>query len=282
MTSQPVIEPGFLFSQHSLNTFARCRRRFLLRYVDRQPWPVLEHEEPQVYEQHLARGRQFHQWIERDHVSLDMEAIVRACDDRDLVRWWGAYKGFDWGALPDGVREAELSTIVPLGEYRLYARFDLLAADATGEAVIVDWKTLERRPTMRTLRERIQTRVYLYAALTAGRSLTGGTALDPERSSMLYWFANYPSDTAEIRYSARAYEEDAAHLASLVQGIAGLPREEFTATADERLCVRCNYRTLCGVDRLAAPDADRGADDPWLEESIDFAVELDEVAELLY
>ena len=35
-----LIEPGHLFSQHSLRTYQRCPRRFLLRYIDRQPWPA--------------------------------------------------------------------------------------------------------------------------------------------------------------------------------------------------------------------------------------------------
>ena len=59
-SSQGLLDPGFLFSQHSLNTYVQCPRRFLLRYVDRQPWPMLERDEPLAYEEHLARGRVFH------------------------------------------------------------------------------------------------------------------------------------------------------------------------------------------------------------------------------
>lgn len=278
MPSAPVIQPGYLFSQHSLGTYRRCRRRFLLKYVDRQPWPCLEDENPLPYRRHLERGRIFHHWLARRHLGIDMRPIVRAHGDPDLRRWWGAVERFDWDALPCDLHEAELPVVVPLGAYRLYARFDLLALNTGGDAVVVDWKTLERRPAERTLRERLQTRIYLYALIAAGRVLTGGVPIDPDRAAMLYWFANFPEETATIHYTEAEYCRDGEVLEDLIEEIVSLPRDAFGLTDDQRQCGRCNYATLCHRESAAAlPDA---AD--WLDEEIDFAIELEQVQELDY
>ncbi|MFO7918547.1 MAG: PD-(D/E)XK nuclease family protein [Anaerolineae bacterium] len=272
------IRPGHLFSQHSLNTYRRCPRRFLLKYVEERPWPTPEEEDPRAYQQHLLRGRTFHEWLERHHLGLDMEPVVVACQDTQLQRWWAAAKDFDRESLPHDVREAELPIVVPLGEYRLYARYDYVALDVGGEAVIVDWKTLEFRPSREVLRRRIQTRVYLYTLVAAGQVLTGGTSIDPERAEMVYWFANYPEQTARISYSRADFARDEAELCRLVNEIADQPPEAFGRTEERRLCAHCNYRTLCDredVDQKAA-----GTD--WLDEDIDFDLELGDVPELEY
>jgi len=274
----PLIPPGYLFSQHSLSTYLRCPRRFLYKYVDHQPWPQPEDEDPREYEEHLARGRTLHTWLERQHLGLDMEPIVAACEDERLWTWWRAAQSFDRTALPSGVREAELPLVVPLGSYGLYARYDYVALDPGGEAVVVDWKTLEARPSLRALRERIQTRVYLYALVAAGHVLSGGPPVVPSQVRMLYWFANFPEDTATIPYSLQSYRSDARNLCQLVEGIAHGPRESFVCADDPRLCARCSYCSLCGRDKTV-PSADVQG---WLDEDIDFGLDLDEAEELEY
>lgn len=289
MPSAPVIEPGYLFSQHSLGTYRRCRRRFLFKYVDRQPWPCLEDADPLPYRQHLERGRVFHHWLARRHLGIDMGPIVRAHEDADLRRWWCAVERFDWDALPRGLREAELPVVVPIGDYRLYARFDLLALDPGGDAVVVDWKTLEQRPAQRTLRDRMQTRLYLYALVAAGRVLTGGVPVDPGRAAMLYWFANFPEEVATVYYSEAEYCRDGEALEDLIDEVTSLPRDAFGLTDDQRQCARCNYATLCHRESAAVPlgagasaAGESGDAVDWLDEEIDFAIELQEVQELDY
>jgi len=278
VTSELLIQPGHLFSQHSLNTYLRCRRRFLLKYVDRQPWPTPEDEDPWTYQNHLLRGRIFHQWLAREHLGLDMAPIVAACDDPRLRAWWDAVSRFDRDTLPSGLREAELPVVVPLGAYRLYARYDYLALDPGGDAVIVDWKTLEHLPSLRILRERVQTRVYLYTLVAAGHVLTGGVPVRADRTAMLYWFANFPEQTATIPYSQQAFQRDGRELLRLANEIAAQPREAFARTDDLRTCARCNYRTLC--ERVDVGPAEEGED--WLDEDLDFELELEEVEELEY
>ena len=264
-----LIEVGHQFSQHSLNTFARCRRRFLLRYLDRQPWPVPEDVNLGEYEEHLRRGRILHEWIARTLLGLPAGPTAASSDDALLRKWWGRWTQFDLSALPVLSREVELPLVVPLGPYCLYARFDLLALGPDGAAIIVDWKTLAYVPSQQTLRDRIQTRVYLYAAVAAGHVLTGGAPLAADRAAMRYWFAE-EGRSEDVRYSAEAYARDARFLCNLVEEIASLPREGFTCTGDARQCVRCNYRSLCQRDSSSETGAD------WREEDIDFALDLDD------
>jgi len=265
---RPLIPKGHLFSQHSLTTFRRCPRRFLLKYIDRQPWPVPDSDDPLDSGAHLERGRIFHLWMVRRHLGLPMEDIVACCEDAQLVRWWATAESFPWRGLPTGMREAELPVVVPLGEYRLYARYDLVALDPGGEAIIVDYKTLRQRPREETLQNRLQTRIYLYSLVAAGRVLTGGAEVDPEHTTMLYWFTDFPERPGIVRYSRQAFEQDREMLTSLARRAGGLLREEFRPCDDPRQCTYCTYRSLCDEEARAAASESVEALD-WLDEELD-------------
>jgi len=268
---------GFLFSQHSLNTYSRCKRRFWLRYVARLPWPVPEGDDPLEYEAHLERGRVLHQWIQRHLVGLPV--LARAGDD-ELQAWWHRYLGFDWSILPSGLREPELPVIVALGGHRLYARYDLAALDPGGRVVVVDWKTLGSVPSLATLERRVQTRVYLYTLARTASSLLGGEVVAPERISMLYWFATRPEEPVWVRYDAQAFEADALRLEAMMTEIAQQPRAAFTRTERLAQCAHCNYRTLCERDALPAAAVSGDAD--WLDEELAAALDLADIPEVPY
>jgi hypothetical protein len=267
-----LIAPGYLFSQHSLRTYQRCPRRFLLRYIDRQPWPAPEREDVGAYRAHLEAGRILHEWIARALLGIAGEAHDFAAYP-DLETWWRAFERYDLDTLPDDMREVELPLVVPLGDYRLYARFDLLAWDRQQGAVIMDWKTLARQPSAEAMRRALQTRVYLYALVTAGAVVTGGPPIAAEQARMTYWFA--PTEaTVELPYTRALYEQDRQMLLGMVQRIAAATREEMARTSDVAQCAACGYRTLC--EREALPGASEEQD--WLAEDLDF--ELDQVPEV--
>jgi hypothetical protein len=270
-----ALPAGFMFSQHSLSTYQRCQRRFWLRYVDRQPWPAPQDAEPAQLERQLARGRTLHLWLARQQVGVDMAPSVAAHPDAELRAWWEAAQRFPWNELPTDYVEAEAPIIVPLGAYRLYARYDLLAVGRDGSAVIVDWKTLQARPSERILRQRWQTRIYLYTALAGqGAVWAAGRPIDPALVRLIYWFTSFPDEPGIIDYSAAAYQRDHQELSALVNEIASKPPADFMLTEDLRTCRGCLYRTLCLRDTSTQPE-----DDGWLDEEIAFDLELDEPLE---
>ncbi len=264
------LPPEFLFSQHSLSTYQRCPRRFWLRYVEDQPWPLPERGLPPDYQLALQRGVTLHRWIERVLRGVPPERIVPTGDDPRLAEWWQAWLGFDWGTLPDELRVPELPLVCRFGEQRLYARYDLVALERGGRAVVVDWKTLQHVPRPAALRTRLQTRIYLCVLTELGGLVTGGTPVDPQQLEMLYWFANFPESTATVGYSPHAYAADKAELTELMARIASADEAHFVRTDELALCASCNYRTLC--ERVVDPtDA---AATSWLDEDADFQIDL--------
>lgn len=314
-----MIDPAFYFSQHSLADFAACPRRFYLRHIARQAWPLIESApwgmDALTYREYLRKGALLHQWIERYWLQVrglesrawspENDALTRdsglgtpdsrlgtpglglGTQDPELSVWWARFLAEDFSALPPQ-RVPELALVAPLGDTRVYGRFDLLAFDDSsesagrGDVVVVDWKTLrgERAPTEAFLRQRAQTRVYLYVLATAGAPYNGGRALAPEQCVMRYWLANFPEQPwVEIRYSQAAYEADRAWLLAQVQdcarrAAAAHVEDAFEKTLDERHCTYCTFRTLCR--RNGAPD---GAEAPEEEARL---IDLSEAQELDY
>ena len=270
--SSRALPEGFLFSQHSLTTYQRCKRRFWFKYAQHQPWPMAEDKEPLQYQQQLARGVVFHRWLERAHLGLPVSEQVAASNDLELQSWWRAWLTFDETTLPQDVRQAELPLVVPLGRHRLYARYDLLTLDRSGRAVIIDWKTLRTVPPLAVLRNRLQTRIYCYILASAGTVFTEVSQLKPEQISMCYWFANDPQATVYLPYSRTLFDADQQLLNSLVAEIDSLPEQGFTLTEQRAQCARCNYRTLC---ERATDSTSLAQGIDWLDEDVDFNLELD-------
>ena len=121
-----MLDPAFKFSQHSLSDFVECPRRFYLKYIARQPWPLVETGamglSPLEHQAYLWRGTVLHRWIERYWLGVP----AQASGDAELSVWWARFLRTDFGDLPPQ-RMPELALVAPLGDYLLYARFDLLA-----------------------------------------------------------------------------------------------------------------------------------------------------------
>jgi hypothetical protein len=283
-----MLDPTFKFSQHSVSDFAECPRRFYLRYVAKQAWPLVESGplglSPLEYQAYLWKGTVLHRWIERYWLGVGSPAAVSSDDELGL--WWARFSGTNFDELP-AQRLPELALVAPIGEHLLYARFDLLAVEPSPQphalrasgggsrAVIVDWKTLrgERAPRQAFMAQRWQTRIYLYVLATAGAAYNGGEPFVPEQCSMRYWLANFPEQPwVDIPYTAAQYEQDGQQLLALLESAAHCDREEqFEKTGDERRCAYCTYRTLCDR-KVVAPEPATVSD---LLFDVDAVAELD-------
>jgi len=279
-----TLPDGFHFSQSSLHDYQTCARRFELRYIQQRRWPAVESEPVREYEQHMQRGTDFHQLVQRHALGIPAETLAAGIRDDDLRRWWQAYLASGYAAgdesrLP-GPRWPEVTLTAPLAGYRLLAQYDLLAVEPGGPAVIVDWKTNTRKPSREWLAEHPQTRVYRYLLVEAGAHLNGGQPIEPEQVNMVYWFAAAPDKVEAFSYDAGQHKATGDELANLITEIA--ERTDFDLVADVAPCRFCTYRSLCERGESAADFRvdDGAAIDRHDESPLRLDFDLDQVAEV--
>lgn len=240
MTSRCLL-PGFTFTQTALRTYLHCPHQFRLRYIEQVPWPALALD-PGV-EAAMARGRRFHELACQHFLGLEVAAPAGAAD-AEVAAWWQAFAAAppDLSAYPHRYPEAGLS--IPMGDFRLAARYDLLAVGESA-ARIVDWKTGAPLPPLHILADDIQTRVYLLVLAEGDSAYRVGRPLPPESLSLLYWHVAGPCQVL-LPYSAARRDEDRTFIQALVEEIVARPREEMRPVDDPAACGRCAYAPLCG------------------------------------
>jgi hypothetical protein len=167
---------------------------------------------------------------------------------------------------------------MPVGGYRLVARYDLLAMDPGESAVIVDWKTSKRRPAREWLGKKWQTLVYRYVLTEAGTHLNDGTRIAPGQIELVYWFAAAPKHVERFAYDDAQHAEAGERLRAAICAIAACESEEWPLTQSLRRCQYCVYRTLCEREEMAEPD---GTAEPELEDDpFGFDFDLEQIAEV--
>jgi len=276
--SQPPVigslPPVFQFSQNNLQDYADCARRFQLRYVEGQQWPAVENEPLEQHERFMEQGSEFHLLVQRHLMGIPADQLTS--DDPLLRKWWETYLAVPPPDVPAAVRLPEIQLSTPIGDQRFLARFDLLALDPGQRAVIVDWKTTHHRPKRETLAARLQSRLYPYVLVEAGSQLFGGP-ISPEQVSLIYWFAESPSEPEVFTYNAALHQENRAYLSGLVADVMAHKTELWPLTDDTKLCQFCVYRSLCDRGEVAGDfrDVDFERDD-------DFNIDLDSVEEIAF
>ena len=244
-----TLPEGFVFSQSSLQDYVDCTRRFQLRYLEHCRWPGPETADALEFERHMQRGHAFHRLMRQFYSGVPAQALESAVAvDPDLARWWANYQAAPPQDLPDEVCEAEVTLSTALAGYRLEARYDLLSGKPGQHWVIVDLKTGQRRTSRTRLGQRLQTRIYPFVLVQAGRTFNDGEPIAAPHVEMLYWFAEFPAQPERFAYSGEAFAADAAFLEGLLWEIESRPEEVFPKTDNRRLCCYCVYRSLCWDD----------------------------------
>lgn len=275
----------FQFSQSSMQDFATCPRRFYWRYLQKLRHPAPDTGPLRAYEHHLKQGEQFHRLAEQFFNGLDPKILTDAIDDDAIAAWWADFQAYVPHGVPNARRYPEVALSAPIetpnGSARLTAKFDLIAFNADGAAVIFDWKTGLHKPKRETLEKRLQTVVYRYLLARAGASLNGGAALDVSRIRMTYWFTATPEAPETFAYDAAQYQRDAAQISGLISSLLARENtpEAFPLTDDYSACAFCNYRALCERDVPAGDFRVADMDDE-PDDLVSFSISLDQVAEI--
>ena len=242
-------------SQSSLQDYMDCARRFKLRYLDRLSYPAAETEPTLENEKHQQEGEYFHRLLQQHLIGIPAEQIAKFANTSNLQRWWDNFQNSkDLTGLrsafpnsdesrkdPSGLYpEATLSA--PLGKYRLLAKYDLIALQ-DGKAIIYDWKTYRKRPRNEWLAGRMQSRVYRALLVQAGAHLNNGKPFEPEQIEMIYWFADFPDESARFPYTAAQFQRDWHALLRLSEEVASA--SSYPLTEDRQKCLFCTYRSYC-------------------------------------
>ena len=261
-----AIPEDLTLSQASLQDYADCHYRFRLRYLDRLEWPAVEAEPAGRNESRRREGAEFHRMVHQYLLGVPAERLrdlirhrAQSVDGDALADWWRAFEEHVPADLP-GEQYPEVTLAAAVAGRRLAAKFDLIVVEEGRRAVILDWKTAERRPSAATVERRLQTRVYPYLLTLAGSVLNGGEPLAPEQIEMRYWYASFPTQTEVVRYDRDRFDADAELITSLLQEISERPIDDFERTEDLGRCRLCTYRSLCGRGAAAGhgePDEDR-------------------------
>ncbi len=274
-----ILPNDFQFSQASLQDYVDCPRRFQLRYVQRVSWPAPEADPSLDNEHHLRQGAAFHRLVHQHALGLPPERLSSALSG-DLRDWWRNYLQDGPPNLPDD-RYPEVLLSAPAGDYRLLAKYDLVAIDPVQRAIIVDWKTSHKRTPHKWLAQRLQTRVYPYLLVRAGAHLNAGQSLAPEQVEMVYWFANFPTMPERFTYDVAQFKKDEVDLTTLIDEIAGRDDAVWPLAPPGRRCNYCAYRSLCQRG-VRAGSLDEIEETPEPDDDFDIAIDFEQIAEIEY
>lgn len=262
-------------SQSSLQDYADCERRFQLRYIDQLKYPALESEPALENEKHQQEGEYFHRLVQQSLLGLPDDKLARLANTPNLARWWENFLAHR-PALDGYAIYPEHSLSAPLGSLRLIAKYDLIAI-RDGQALIYDWKTYRKRPRNEFLVTRWQTRVYRALLSVAGTHLNGGQPITPERIEMIYWFADYPTESATFPYNAIQFKRDWEALTKLAQEIPAA--SDYPKTDDRQKCVYCPYRGYCDRGTQAGDFTEAEAE---MEAEELFDVNFEQIGEIAF
>jgi CRISPR/Cas system-associated exonuclease Cas4 (RecB family) len=267
----------FAFSQSSLQDYADCPRRFQLRYLDKLIYPAAESEPALENERHQQEGQYFHRLAQQHLLGIPDEKLGRLANTPNLRRWWENFlNAKDLTGLKDlSGLYPEVTLSAPLGDFRLVAKYDLIAVTEDEKIVIFDWKTYRKRPRNEWLSARWQTRVYRALLVAAGSQLNGGKPIVADRCEMVYWFSNYPEDPARFPYNDAQFKRDWDALVKLTEEIQSAT--SYPLTDDRQMCAYCAYRSYC--DRgIQAGDFD--AIEAEMEAEALFDVNFEQIGEI--
>lgn len=236
------VPPDFNFSQGSLQDYLDCPRRFELRYIQHLQWPAVQSEPVEEAEFAMQMGQAFHRLAHQYFLGIPPQRLTPAPGSQ-LARWWESFLE-TVPPLVKGTPHPEIALRTPFAGYSLLAQYDCIFT-APGRLVIFDWKT-NKQPTRRAwLLERMQTRLYPYLLVKAGKAWNRGEEIHPAQVEMIYWFTADPHHPEHFPYSAAQYQQDETDLQALVERILATPDGSFTLTAELRRCLYCPYRSYC-------------------------------------
>ncbi len=234
----------FSFSQHNLQDYVDCPRRFQLKYIQKVAWPAIQSEPVLELERQMNLGVRLHRILHQMYLGLDPLIVVNENDDIELKIWVQNHLEFQkLRNIKYSYPETTLSS--SLNGFRIIAKFDLIAVTNDGELLILDWKTSKRKPKRIALQQRLQTRIYPWVLFRSLQKLIPGGGSLPSQISMIYWFADFPDDEEIFNIDKARLDADEEYLSTLISSILSTRDDKFIKTSNDKICRFCPYRSYC-------------------------------------
>jgi hypothetical protein len=276
------LAPDFQFNQGNLQDFVDCQRRFWLRYIRKLAWPAIPSEPVLENERQIQLGALFHRLAYQYWLGVPADRLRAMAEKAQMDEWWQNFTTISkLKDLPGITLHPEFFLSAKLQSASLVGKYDLLAMQPDGQAIIFDWKTSPKRPPSSWLNRRVQTRLYPYLLVQAGGYLSQAGSLLPEKVSMRYWFAAFPDQPEWFAYNQAQFQADRAYLSGLIETICAIDDEDFYQTNDEKKCAYCVYRSLCDRGIKAGQLADLEDTDQSGDE-FGFSIDIDQISEISF
>lgn len=279
----------FTFSQGKLQDYIDCQRRFQLKYLLNHPWPAPLVNPIDDYELTTLVGQRFHQMIRQYLMGISQSRITQMIHDDKLNIWWENFlrlksepveMEFIWQQNTENFPEITITAYI--ANLKVIAKYDLISITSDNKIIIVDWKSSVNIPTLTWLKERMQSKIYPYLLVEAGKFIHKGISIEPDAIEMIYWFANHPHQIQIFKYTSQQHLSNKHQITKLLEEIKSTQDNEFMLTTNINTCRFCVYRSLCGRGDLAGNLGDLNIFSEASDEIIDPDLTIDDISEIAF
>ncbi|MBC2581057.1 PD-(D/E)XK nuclease family protein [Clostridium sp. DJ247] len=235
----------FYYSQNSLNTFYKCPLKFKLKYIDNMSW---RNDSPmdRGYNEGIKLGLDFHLMCERYFSDIPLGNCV---DNSVILNWVKALKDRfilqkDYIYLPEYEIKMKKKSI------RLQAKYDLIIITPEGRVEIWDWKTENRKLSLKEMEQRFQTMVYMYVLKEEIKNLFNIDII-AENIKMFFWQPLYADDIIAISYSGEKHTANEIGIEMIIKTIDNYNfLKDFNKTLYYKNCRFCEFNYFCNNETV--------------------------------
>jgi len=241
-------------SQGQLNLLTTCPRKYQYLVLEQRGIP-----DPLEQQERFAAGSRFHLLMQQWELGLAIAPLLAA--DPQLQQWFnqfiqaaGEILSLDDATQPV-IRQSEQERTLEFQGYLLTVVYDLLLTNSQ-QARIIDWKTYPRPQNPHWLMQNWQSRLYPFVLAESGE-------YTPEQISMVYWFFQTNSQSAEnqpqclpLPYTTRQHGQTRQDLSRLLATLSiwlanyststhGKPTDFPKLPPDSPVCQTCQFASTC-------------------------------------
>jgi CRISPR/Cas system-associated exonuclease Cas4 (RecB family) len=228
-------------SQHYLNLFETCPRKFQYSYFEKLLSPLdLDLQERQKW------GQDFHLLMQQKSLGLPIDSILNA--NQNFKDWFTGLINVDPEIFAENDHKQRISEhlrTLMINDYLFTVIYDLIIIEEQ-KAVIYDWKTYPLPANTQKLANNWQTRLYLYV-------LAETTDYEPEQLSMIYWFVKSKPKPKKVtfNYDRQKHQKTRDDLEQILQKLTVweeqyLQSEELPQIPESKgICQSCVFVVRC-------------------------------------